>query len=146
MDKWDARFLQLAKHIAGWSKDPSTQVGAVISDDKNRVVSLGFNGFPRGLQDEECLLHDRSSKYPRIMHAEINALLFATKSVEGCTLSVWPLPPCSSCAGAIIQSGIVRVVTASPTAGTKDRWGESNKLALEMFRESGIVVSTYAFN
>ena len=75
MIKWDRRFLDLAAFVAAWSRDPSKRVGAVIVDDKKRIVSLGFNGFPRGVADDDRL-HVRESKYEIIIHAEVNALLF----------------------------------------------------------------------
>ena len=80
--KWDDRFLVLAKLIGSWSKDPSTQVGAVIVDNKNRIVSVGYNGFPRGVEDSEKRLCNRQEKYDIIVHAEVNAIAFANKSVE----------------------------------------------------------------
>ena len=84
MNKWDARMLALVDLVASWSKDPSTQVGAAIVDSKNRVVSLGFNGLPRAVRDSDVL--ERDEKLRRTIHAEENALLFASRSVEGCTI------------------------------------------------------------
>ena len=81
-DKWDLRLLGLAKHVAEWSKDPSTKVGAVIADQKHRVLSLGFNGFARGVKDLAQRLDDRETKYDMIIHAERNAILFANASVD----------------------------------------------------------------
>jgi dCMP deaminase len=141
MNKWDARFLGLAKHIAWWSKDPSTGVGAVIVDQKNRVVSLGFNGLPRGVEDSGDRLHNRETKYSLVIHAEENALLFANRPVDGCTLYVWPLPPCSRCAAKIIQAGISRVVCPPVPDSVSDRWGESNLLAFEILEEAGVEYS-----
>jgi dCMP deaminase len=138
MNKWDARFIGLAKHIAGWSKDPSTGVGAVIVDQKNRLVSHGFNGLPRGVEDREDRLHNRETKLPLTIHAEENALLFAGRPVDGCTIYVWPLPPCSRCAAKIIQAGISRVVSPPVPESAKDRWGESNLLAFEILEEAGV--------
>jgi dCMP deaminase len=135
--KWDERFIELAKLAGSWSKDPSTKVGAVIVDDKNRIVSVGYNGFPRGVEDSEKRLCDRSQKYDIIVHAEMNALAFAKGSVEGCTLYTWPFQPCSRCAGFIIQSGITRVVTVIQD-DVGDRWFSNFNLAKELFSESGI--------
>ena len=101
--KWDERYINLAKHIADWSKDPSTKVGAVIADDKGRIVSLGFNGFPQKISDNERL-NDRDEKYNVIVHAEANAILFANKDLSGYTIYTYPFQPCSRCAGLIIQS------------------------------------------
>ena len=103
-NKWDRRFFDLAFYIAGWSKDPSTKVGAVVVDPGNRrIVSTGFNGFPLGVEDTEARLENREVKYEMVVHAEQNALLFAGPQAIGCTLYVTPLPPCARCAVIIIQ-------------------------------------------
>lgn len=81
--KWDRRFLKIAREVATWSKDPSTQVGAVIVDPDQRVVSLGYNGLPCGVSDSRDLLDDRVAKYATVIHAEQNALLFAARPVAG---------------------------------------------------------------
>ena len=135
--KWDKRFLDLAKLCGSWSKDPSTQVGAVIVDGNNRIVSIGFNGFPQGVEDSEERLVDREIKYDIIVHAEANALMFANKSVEGCTLYTWPFQPCSRCAGLIIQSGITRVVSV---VHGDDRWKKNFELSQKLFSESKVVL------
>lgn len=132
--KWDKNFLDLAKLIGSWSKDPSTQVGAVIVDQNNRLVSVGYNGFPRGIEDDKRLL-DREDKYDIIVHAEVNALMFANKSVEGCTLYTWPFQPCSRCAGLIIQSGINRVVSV---VHSDERWKKNFQLSSKLLSEAGI--------
>ncbi len=140
LDKWDFRFLALAEHISGWSKDPSTQVGAVITHTRSkRVVSMGFNGLPAGVEDTEDRLADRETKYEMVVHAEQNALMFAGDRAEGCTLYVHPLPPCARCAVLIIQSGIVRVVCDQPDF-EHQRWGEQAKIADALFREAGLQV------
>ena len=132
--KWDSRFLDLAKLVSTWSKDPSTKVGAVITDDNNRVISLGYNGFPKNIQDNDRLF-DRETKYNIVVHAEANALMFASKSVKGCTLYTWPFQPCSKCAALIIQSGITRVVTV---VQNDDRWEKNFTISRSLFKESGI--------
>ena len=137
MKKWDQRFLSLAEFIAGWSKDPSTKVGCVIAGKDNRIVSLGYNGLPTGVSDSSERLMDREMKLAITVHAEVNAILFAG-SVKGCTLYVWPLPPCSHCAAKIIQAGISRVISVAPDADTALRWGGSNSLAIEILTEVGI--------
>lgn len=131
---WDRRMLALAQHIAGWSKDPSTKVGAVIADIHHRVLSVGYNGFPTGVPD--VALEDRTYKYNRIVHAELNAILFAQQPLVGAAIYVWPMPPCSHCAGAIIQAHIQKVV--SPPAG--ERWEESCRIGREMFNQAGLYV------
>jgi len=140
--KWDKRFLDLAKLCGSWSKDPSTQVGAVIVDGNNRIVSIGFNGFPQGVEDSEERLVDRETKYDIIVHAEANALMFANKSVEGCTLYTWPFQPCSRCAGLIIQSGITRIVSIKEN---NNLWENNFSLARQLFKESGVSLEYVEF-
>ena len=135
--KWDKRFLELAKLVGSWSKDPSTKVGAVIVDDDNRIVSTGYNGFPKGVKDSEEKLVDREQKYNIIVHGEINAILFANKSVKDCTLYTWPFQPCSRCASLIIQSGIKRVVSI---VNSDQRWEKSFTIARQLFDEAGIIL------
>jgi dCMP deaminase len=131
---WDHRFLDLAKLVASWSKDPSTQVGAVIVDDKNRIVSLGFNGFPKNITDDNRL-DNRQMKYNIVVHAECNAIMFANKNLENCTIYTHPFQPCSKCAGMIIQSGIKRVVTL-PLSKEHSRWSEDFEIAQHLLLES----------
>lgn len=132
---WDSRFLRLAELIAGWSKDPSTKVGAVIVSPERRVISLGFNGLPRGVEDLPSRLLDRDLKLRMVVHAERNALLFAQCPLYGCTIYTYPMPPCAACASMIIQSGIKRVVS---THGDFDRWATDHILAKSMYDEVGI--------
>lgn len=111
---WDIRFAQLTKLISLWSKDPSTKVGAVIVRPDRTIVSTGYNGFPRGVPDLPEMYDDRSIKYKVVKHAEVNALHMASENLKDCTIYVYPLPPCSQCAGDIIQKGIKRVVAIVP--------------------------------
>ena len=136
MDKWDIRFLALAQHIAAWSKDPSTKCGAVIVDEQRRVVGLGYNGFPRGMPDKGY--KDRDHKLKFVVHAEANAILNAVAKVQGCTLYVWPIPACNECAKLIVQAGIERVVSPSPTQAQRTRWAGSFAAASIIFNECGI--------
>ncbi len=134
MTDWDQRFLDLADHIAQWSKDPRTKVGAVIVDEKKRVVSVGYNGFPRGVCDDDDRYEDRPTKHLFVAHAERNALDNAPLMVEGCTLYV-PLVPCNECAKSIIQKGITRVVSYTPERdGTNFNWD----VTIAMFKEAGV--------
>jgi dCMP deaminase len=139
-EKWDRRFLEMAELVGSWSKDPSTKVGAVIVDKDRRIVSTGYNGFPQGIADRSELLNDREKKYKLIVHGEMNAILFAQRSLSGCTLYTTPLLPCSSCAGVIIQSGIARVVSWGVD---NPRWNDSIGLSKEMFAEAGIECIEY---
>jgi dCMP deaminase len=136
--KWDRRFLRLAREIASWSKDPSTQVGAIIVDALRIPVALGYNGLPRGIADTQERLTDRSLKYSLIIHAELNALHNAGRSVRGCTLYTWPLMPCSSCAGHLIQAGIARVVAPIARDDLHRRWADSLHVARELLLEAGV--------
>ena len=106
--KWDIRFISIAREYSTWSKDPSTQVGAVAVDPKTRrVLSGGYNGFPRGIEDTDKRLNDRDLKHSLVVHAEMNLIYNATRSgisLEGSHLYVWGLPVCSECAKGIIQT------------------------------------------
>ena len=135
-EKLDQRFIKLAQHIATWSKDPSSRVGSVIVDEHRRVVSVGFNGFPAGVSDEEV---PRERKLLRVVHAEMNACAFATAPVRGCTIYVTH-PPCSNCAAILIQKGIFRVVYPTPEESFKQRWHEHYSEAILMFMEAGVKV------
>jgi dCMP deaminase len=106
----------------------------VIVDPLGRVVSMGYNGFPRGVDDSPERLNDRDLKYPIIIHAERNALLFAQRDLHGCRLYSWPVMPCISCASMIIQVGITEVV--SPVSDNP-RWGHW-PLVLQLFQEAGV--------
>lgn len=132
--KWDNRFLALAKYISAWSKDPSTKVGTVIAKEK-RFISIGYNGFPQGVEDTEERLNNRDWKYPLTVHGELNALNFADGDLSDCTLYNYPFMPCSVCAGPIIQRGIKRVVSL---ASDNPRWLESFEKSLVMFREAKV--------
>ena len=132
---WHRRFLDLAQHISSWSKDPSTQVGAVIVDDQRRIISTGYNGFPRGVTDLAERYEDRDTKYEMIVHGEVNAILFATQSLQNATLYTWPFMPCSRCAGIVIQSGIRTVV--APYC-ENPRWTNSFDLTRRMLAEAGV--------
>lgn len=138
-EKWDRRFLKLAEHIATWSLDPSTQVGAVIVDEKNRVVSVGYNGFPKGIEDD-ARLNNRETKYKMIVHGEMNAILFAKRDLINCTLYTTPFLPCSVCTSNILQTGIVRVVSYF-TMNT--RWLDNLRISMNLFEEAGIVTKCY---
>lgn len=143
-ESWRNKFIQLAKTTASWSKDPSTKVGCVVFDSRNRVRTLGYNGFPVGVADMEERLNDRPTKYQYVVHAEANAIANAARtgvSVEGCTLLVTALHPCGDCAKLIIQSGIARV--CAPLPDVDGRWADSFEIAATMFREAGVETIFY---
>lgn len=136
--KWIARFSDLAKEVASWSKDPSSTVGAVIVRPDRTVASVGFNGFPRGVEDSSFLIENRDAKLLRTIHAELNAILAAKEPLVGYSLFVWPFQPCAQCAAAIIQSGIKEVYCPYNDHLAQERWSESFKAALQMFDEAGV--------
>lgn len=132
MTHWDQRLMQKARLVASWSKD-STKVGAVIVEEKNRAVSEGYNGPPRGVPDVPT---DRATKLRRTIHAEVNAILFARRALDGCTLYVTH-HPCGPCAAIIAQSGISRVVVPKEN-GLSDKWAEDIAEAKWIFNQAGI--------
>jgi dCMP deaminase len=139
--KWNKRYLDMAKLVSSWSKDPSTQCGAVIVNADNEIVSVGFNGFPKNVADTEPRLNNRELKYAITLHAERNAILFAKQSLKDCTLYTFPMQCCSECAAMAIQSGIKRHVSLSYQP---ERWQKSFELANEMFEEAQ--VKTYYYS
>ncbi len=144
-DKWDKRFILLAQHVSTWSKDESTKVGAVIFDKNHRIISLGYNGLAAGVEDVG--LEDRDRKYKTIIHAEINAILFANTNLAGCTIATWPFQPCSNCSSTIIQSGIKRCIFPSIVDSERaSRWLESFNLARSQFDEAGVILEEYEIN
>jgi dCMP deaminase len=138
--EWHKKHLELAKHISTWSKDPSTQIGAVIASQTGQILSLGYNGFPRGIADTDDRLNDREQKYQLIVHAEMNAIYNATLngvSLRDSTLYVHGLPVCKACALGIIQVGIKLVVMPElqPMSNT---WAESWEKTKQLFTEANV--------
>ena len=141
--KWDFRFLELAKFISSWSKDPSTRVGAVLTEDK-RVVSIGFNGLPQGVEDKEEILNNRELKYEQVVHGEVNCYIFSGRTnLKGLTLYTYPFLPCSRCASIFIQAKVDRVVSLELEVKDFERWGKSINISKENFHQAGIKVDTY---
>ena len=139
MTNWDKRFLKLAKHISEWSKDPSTKVGCVVVGPDRELRSTGFNGLPRGIEDNEERLNNREIKYPLICHAEENAIMHAARigiSLKGCTAYVtWP--PCTRCARSLIQAGVSTIVYPE-NIEIPERWMDDFNLSLNMLKEAKI--------
>lgn len=110
---WDQYFMGIALLSAKRSKDPNTQVGACIVNRQHRIVGLGYNGFPAGCSDDDLPWAREGdlldTKYPYVVHAELNAILNSIQKLDGCTIYV-ALFPCNECAKAIIQSGIREIV------------------------------------
>lgn len=143
-ERWDRRFLELAKVFGTWSKDRSAGTGCVIVGSDRLLRASGYNGFVRGIDDEVSERHERPAKYSWTEHAERNAIYNAAKlgiSLDGCTAYVnWF--PCIDCARAIVQSGIIRLVGLQPDHAD-ERWGSDFKLASDMLQESGIGIVLY---
>lgn len=135
---WHDRFFDLARMVGSWSKDPSTQVGAVIVRPDRTIASVGYNGFPRGVSDDPDVLENRPAKYLRMVHAEANAILSAREPLHGCTLYVTPLHPCANCAGLIIQAGIVSVRYEVRLGDRADAWNDHYHATTEMFLEAHV--------
>lgn len=143
-NKWKNRFIEAAKMVGSWSKDPSTKVGAVLVNPETRtIISTGYNGFPRGVGDYGSRLDDREVKYKLVVHAEANAITQAARdgiSTVGSWLFISPLPPCSSCAGLLAQAGITKVlISHEDFKGKNARWVEDyQQNTSTIFKESGI--------
>jgi len=136
---WQKRFLSLARHVGEWSKDPSTQVGCVLIDQDRRVLSVGYNGLPRGVEDLPSRLADRRVKHLMTVHAEANAISAAARNgvpLNGATAYVTH-PCCSQCAALLVQAGVKRVVHSGELRGD---WSESVSAAREIFNEAAVEV------
>jgi dCMP deaminase len=140
--KWDIRFIKLAKEVSTWSIDPSTKVGCVLVKNK-RVISTGYNGFPKNISDNFDRLMDREQKYEITVHAEVNAVTTAALhgvSTEGSTTYI-TLMPCSRCASVLINAGVTAVcVLANPVI--PDRWLSNFILASKLLAEAGVTYQT----
>ena len=136
--KWHVRFLRLAKEVSTWSIDPSTKVGCVLVKNK-RVISTGYNGFPKNISDNFDRLLDREKKYEITVHAEVNAVTTAALhgvSTEG-SIAYVSFSPCSRCAAVLINAGISEVYV---TGGSiiPDRWLSSLITASTLLAEAGV--------
>lgn len=141
------KFIPVAEAIASLSKDTSTKVGAVVLDADYNILSVGFNGFPRGVKDTPERYASKELKYPRIAHAEMNAIAQAARvgaRLLGSTMIVTALYPCSMCTRLIIQAGIKRVYAPKmDRALINPLWLQEAELAFSMFGEAGVEVVTY---
>ena len=135
---WDIRFMRMAHEVASWSKDPSTKVGCVLVKDR-KIISMGYNGFPRLIEDDLNRLIDREVKYEMTVHAEQNAVITAALhgiSTAGATAYV-TFHPCSRCAAVLINAGISTVVISAHDIAP-DRWLDNFRLAAQLLNEAGI--------
>jgi dCMP deaminase len=139
MNKWDKRYTELAKNVSTWSKDPSKRIGAVAIGHKGQVLSQGYNGFPRGVEDAPERYQYRQAKYALVVHAEMNAIYNACHngvSLDGSTMYVSGLPVCSECAKGIVQVGVKRVVMQCDDIPPK--WADSFITTKKIFEEAGV--------
>lgn len=135
--KWAIRFYQMAELVGSWSKDPSTQVGAVITQG-NRIVSVGFNGYPHGISDSADT-DSRELKLLKTLHAEENAILFAKRDLSGCDIWVTHFP-CPNCAAKIIQTGITNVYCPEQDEDFLSRWQDKITISTQMFAQAKVNV------
>ena len=135
--KWDMRYLDRAATLSLWSKDPSTQVGAVITDG-NRPISEGFNGMQQKIVStkESRYLINRDIKLQHIIHGEMNAIIFAKQDLTGATLYTWPFLPCTVCASIVIQAGITTIVSTT----YQREWCSASR---DIFTECGVDLRLY---
>lgn len=141
MNTWDDRWMAMARLVAGWSKDRSRKTGAVIVDARNVLIAVGWNGFPRGVDDHVECRHERPAKYQWTEHAERNAIYnAAAKGVPtlGCRMYI-PWYPCADCARGIIQSGIAEIIVVEPD-WNDPKWGADFAAVREMLDEAGVLV------
>jgi dCMP deaminase len=143
LNKWDFRFIGLAKTISQWSKDPGTKVGVVLVKEK-RIISTGYNGFPEGISDSLERYNDREIKLLYTVHAEVNAILNAAKNGSETRKSILytTFPPCISCSKSIIQAGISTVIRPSLN-NMPERWLENFQIAQEVLSEAKVVIKEY---
>lgn len=135
---WDQRLLELARHVANWSKDPSTKVGAVVAGMDKTHIAFGYNGFPPRIADDGRL-HERDKKYKLVIHAEENALANARFDVRGSTLYATHFP-CTSCSKTIIARGVHYVAAPTPGPEYLARWAASVEESKEMFAEAQVEI------
>jgi dCMP deaminase len=145
IEKWDRRFLELATLIGNWSKGPTVKVGALIVDKNKRIISTGFCGFAKNVEDTEERYLNRDIKLKLGIHAETNAILFAKKDLTECTIYCTHIT-CSSCASNIIQTGITRVVAQSLDIAFYERWKDDIELAFQIYKEADVRVTLYKDN
>ena len=137
LNKWDQRFMSVARLAATWSKDQDAQVGAVIVDSQGQIAGVGYNGFAKMVEDTAERYGDNDTKLAMIVHAEENAVLGAMARARGATIYVTGKPVCARCAGTIIQAGVTRMV-ADPPRDKTSKWFRPGEIAIQMMKEAGI--------
>lgn len=136
--KWINRWLDEAKHKSLWSKDPSKKIGAVAVGKHNQILSIGYNGFPRGIADTDDRYNNRETKYKYVVHSEQNLIYNACLtgvSLEGSSVFVYGLPICGECMKGLIQVGVKEIYSIGEV---DDRWEESTEFAKSLAKEACI--------
>lgn len=141
---WDRYFINIAQQVKLRSKDQSTKIGAVIVGPNNEIRSTGYNSFPRGIEDERSDRQERPEKYFWFEHAERNAIYCAARvgtPLDGCRMFLTCWVPCSDCARAIIQVGIIEIILAQPLEeASRIKWIDQAKRSEAMFKEAGVKI------
>jgi dCMP deaminase len=138
---WDMWFMEQAQVVSKRSKDPSTKTGAVVVRPDHTIVSMGYNGFPKVMPDVMKWYLDRTEKYSRIVHCEVNALIFAREPLIECTLYTWPFLSCDRCCVQMLQAGITRFVAPKPSHDSLLRWGAAFNRTKQYCYECGAEVT-----
>ena len=146
---WDEYFINIAEQVKLKSKDNNTQIGVVIVGKDNEIVSTGYNSFPRGIDDDVAERQEKPEKYFWFEHAERNAIYNAARigvSTLGTTMYMTCGISCADCARAIINSGISKIVLREGRGATTQKWQESSKRSMQMFKEADIEVIYFENN
>lgn len=140
--KWINHFIKVAEVVSTMSKDPNHKIGAVIVDKNNRIVSTGFNGFAKGIDDTDERLNDKETKRLLMLHAEENAILYAKQDLTDCSIYIYGYPPCVHCTSIIIQSGIKTIYykNSNKHNTVSDYWKANLEMAQRLAKEANVVV------
>lgn len=142
MDKWDDRIFDIAQSVATWSKDPSTKVACVAVDDSHRILSTGYNGFPRNIDDSPSRLTNRETKLIFTSHAEKNCIYnacFHGISLNDSSVYVYGCPICFECAKGLVQVGVKSIKAKYPESYMKTEWyKQSQNISKTIFKEAGV--------
>lgn len=138
--KWIRHYIKLAETVSTWSKDPSTKCGAIAVGKHGQIISQGYNGFPRGVEDDMDRYLNKEKKYRYVVHAEMNCIYNAAlngTSMDGADLYVYGLPVCNECAKGIVQIGVKHVFMKFPEE-IGEKWEEAFYYTKDMFEEAGV--------
>ena len=145
---WDLRFLDLARLISFWSKDPSTKVGVLAVGFRRRILAQAYNGFPSGANDSEERYNNRELKYDMIIHGEKNLIYNASRigvSLEGSVVYVYGMFPCPECVKGLAQVGVVRIVFMVGFSKNTPVWEEKFGLSKAIMKELGIAHTQFGY-